>query len=373
MPQFHNVSDKSPRDDRFDPPKLEPEDYQRLERSREALTRRRKVHLSDQFCVCVDNVERAWFKPRRTTRVQLDINPGESLIEVRGEDAQGALPVAMLIVCCDDIPSGEAFRDSILLDAGQRVTIQLKPIRNVSGDLERATVEVSYSETKLMRAVIWYLQRASLRLAELTKHHKGSDVVMLDYSWLAKTGFVLALIVAITLIWFQFRPSNNKAPSAVSDGGPGVPTVQPGVSAPPAISPALPVQKQNAQLIAKATWSRDQEAARQAIRLETERGEVPKVEILRRQRRLLIALPQVAAEGEIYTYYRATLLAAYKPIWQQTLRAPRVRPSPYAHALNVWLSPQSQIKTEAFVLRFDGKTRSGWQPLGQVTLQLVDR
>ena len=374
VPQFYGFTNKDRRDDRFDPPKLEPEDYLRLERSREALARRRKAHLPHRLYICVDDVERAWFDPSRTTRVQLDIDPGESVIEVRGEDSQGALPVAILIACCDDIPSGGAFRDSIMLEAGQKVTIQLRPIRNQSGDVEKASVEVSYAETRLIRAVSWYAKRAWLGFVEITRHQKGPHVVGQDNSWLVMAGIILALIVAaVTLIWFQLRTPNNEVPSQLSGGPPPLPTIQPAPSTPAPVAPTLPVQKQAFSLIARATWSSNPEAARQAIRLDTERGEIREIEIPHLQRSLLIALPQTDTESIAYTHYRATLLAADKPIWQQTLQAPRGSQSKPAHVLNVLLSSQPRLKAEPLLLRFDGKTRRGWQPLGEVTLQLVSR
>jgi hypothetical protein len=373
VPQFHNFADRSPRDDRFDPPKLEPEDFLRLERSREALKRRRKLHSPDQLCVCVDDIERAWFNPSQTTSVQLDISPGESLIEVRGEDAEGALPIATLIVCCDDIPSGGAFKDSIVLEAGQEVTIQLQPIRNTSGEVEKVSVEVSYAQTRQTRAVSLYAQRAWQGLTGRIRRHEDTNVGKQDYSWLGKAGLVMALIVvAVTLVWFQLRPPNAEVPSQLSGTQSQVPSLEV-VPSPPLVAPTPSVQRPTHTLVARANWSLDPEAAREAIRLEPERGEAIKVEVPRDQRRLLIALQQADTDRQTYSYYRATLLAVDKTIWQQTLRAPVVNQSRPVHVLNVLLSSQQQNNAEVFLLRFDGKTRSGWQPLGQITIQLVGR
>ena len=378
IPQFHNFTDSSPRDDRFDPPKLGPEDYLRLERSKDALNRRRKVHSPDRLCVCVDDVERVWFNPSETSSVQLDINPGESLIEVRGEDAQGSLPVALLIVCCDDIPPGGVFRDSIVLEAGQKVTIQLQPRRNTSGDLEKALVEVSYAETSLVRAVSWYAQRAWGGLTQAIRGNPGADVARQDYSWLGKAGLVFAIIIAaVTFIWFQVRPPRSTPPSPANEAQTPVAGVEPGPSAPaPVATPVAPgpsAPKQNRVLIARVSWNRNPQAAREAIRLEPERGEALTVDIPRGQRRLLIALPQTNTESEAYSYYRATLIAADKPIWEQTLRAPAVVLARHAHVLELLFSSPQAIDTEHVVLRFEAKTLSGWQPLGQITIQVVDR
>ena len=374
VPQIHGFSNDDRRDNRFDPPKLEPEDYLRLERSREALARRRRAHRPRLLYVYVGDVQYDWFNPCRTTRVQLDNDPGKSVIEVRGEDSQGALPLAILIACCEDIPSGGLFRDSIVLEAGQKITIQLRPIRNESGDIEKASLEVSYAETRLIRAVSWYAQRAWIRFVEITRHPKGSDDVVPDYLWLAKVGLVLALMAtAVALVWFELRTPHIEAPSPLSGGPRLAPQIEPGpVPSAPVVS-TPPVQKQDLSLIARAAWNRNPEAARQAIRLGVARGEVTTIEIPHLKRSLLIALPQADTEGLAYTYYRATLVAADQPIWQQTLKAPRPNLSNRAHALNVLLSSQSLVKAAPLLLRFDGKTRSDWQPLGEVTLQPVSR
>ncbi|HKR58344.1 MAG TPA: hypothetical protein VJS64_01325 [Pyrinomonadaceae bacterium] len=377
IPQFHNFTDGSPRDDRFDPPKLGPEDYLRLERSRETLNRRRRVHSPDRLCVCVDDVERAWFKPSETSRIQLDINPGESLIEVFGEDAEGELPVAFLIVCCDDIPPGGVFRDSIVLEAGQKVTIQLQPSRDTSGDLEKASVEVSYEETNLVRAVSWHAHRAWRGLTRAIGSNQAADIGRQDYSWLVKAGLVFVLMIAaVTFIWFQVRPPRSTQPSPVNREQTPVAGVEPGPSVPAPAAPSVtptPAPKQSRELIASVSWNRNPEAAREAIRLEPERGEALRVEVPRSQRRLLIALPQTNTEAQAYSFYRVTLLAADKSIWQQMVRAPAVDSSRNAHVLNLLFSSPPLIDTEHVVLRFDGKTRSGWQLLGQITIQGVER
>jgi hypothetical protein len=370
VPQFQIFANRDPQDDRFDPPKLGPADYLRLERSREGMARRRKMHLPHRLCVCVDDIERVWFNPKRTTRVNLELDPGERVIEVRGEDAHGVLPMAILIVC-NDIPSGGSFRDSIVLEAGQKVTIQLRPMRNLNGESEKVSVEVVYAETALIRAIFWYGQRAWQGLSETIRHHEGPDDVRRDYSWLGKASVLVALMVA-AVIWFELRLP-IKAPSSIEVRPPLAGEIKPDSSAPAPVAPTIPVRKPEPKLIARATWSRNAETGRQAFRLETERGAVARVEVPNRQGKISVALPQSDTEGHAYTSYRVTLLAADNTIWQQTLLPPKFRLSPHSHVLDVLLSSPSQTEADPFMLRFQGKTRSGWQPLGHVTLRRISR
>ena len=368
VPHFYGFADKDGNDDRFDPPKLTAEDYARLERTRDALARRRKAHHPHRLYVCVDDVERAWFDPTMTTRIRLDIGPEANVIEVRGEDDQGVLPVALLIACCDDIPSGGSFTDSIVLEAGQKITIQLQPIRNHVGDTEKASVEISYAETKPMRAIRWYVHRGWLGINALIKNQKGPEAVRHDYSWLVAAVVLAVIVGAVALLWVQLSPSHEETPPPQVVAGPSpLPRIEPSPTVPAPEAPTLPVQKPVVGLIARATWSRNAADAHQAIRLEIERGEIPKIEVPVNQRSLSIALPQVNTENVAYTHYRATLLSADKRVWQQTLRAPAVGRYSPAHVLNVSLSSQ----TKSLVMRFEGKTGSVWQPLGELTIQFV--
>jgi hypothetical protein len=206
----------------------------------------------------------------------------------------------------------------------------------------------------------------------MTSHHEGSDVVRWDYSWLGKASVVLLAVAAVTFLWFQTRLPPVKAPSPLSEARPLAPQIEASPAAPPLVAPPLPVQRQTLSFIARATWSRNPETAREAIRLETERGEVVKTEIPRGQRKVLVALSQADGQRQAYLYYRATLLAAAdKQLWQQTLRAPLFRISPHAHVLTVLLSSAPEIQAEPLVLRFEGKTQSDWQLLGEVTVERV--
>src|SRR5204863_9021912 len=133
---------------------------------REALGRRRKSLSPHLLFVCVDDVELASFDPRRTSRIQLKVEPVGGIVEVRTKDAQGTLTLAAMIMCCEDIPAGEVFTDSVVLEGGQKLIIQLQSVRDASGDVERAEIEVRYAATSPLRALSLLLQRAWLRIAD---------------------------------------------------------------------------------------------------------------------------------------------------------------------------------------------------------------
>jgi hypothetical protein len=374
VPEFHSVGDQDPLDDRFNPPKLGPDDYVRLQRDQEALGRRRRAVSPRALFVYVDDVELASFDPRRTPRIQLKVEAVGGVVEVRSKDAHGTLTLAAMIMCCDDIPAGELFRDSVVLEAGQKLTIQLQTIRDANGDVERADIEVSYAETSFVRALSLLIQRAWLRIADNAKlHDERGEVVGADYWWIGKAGLVAVLLIAAAVfVWLQLRHQPHQPPSPVVE----VPQV-PGPETSPSTKPEQPTPgpktpEQPARMIARLSWSRAAKDADEAIRLEATRGEATTVQLSPRKQNLSIALPQSDAARQIFTHYRATLLAADKQVWQQTLRAPAGDLTSPAHVLNLVFA-QPRIEGELLVLQFEAKTSHGWKSIGQISLRFVSR
>jgi hypothetical protein len=367
VPQFFYSPGGAPRGDRLHPPKLEEEDYLRLHRTREERAKRRKVFLARRLRVYVDGIERTCFDPRQTTRVQLHIGPEADVLEVRGEDEQGELALATLLVRCYEIPVGGSFKDWIVLEGGQKVTIQLTPLRDANGDIEGAGVEVSYAETHPLRAISWLAQRAWFGLTEMVKrtrempHGVGSD-----WSWLAKVGAAAALLAVVaSLLWIQRQPSPPDLPRPPRADIPRPPETQP--PAPPVPTPP-PVQEGGSPLMARATWSQDPATALRAIPIESTRDEVARVDVSRDQAMLFISVPADDAASRKYARYRITLGVAEKRFWQQTLRAPDVSLTGRDHIVNVVLFPRRLPERDSYNLRIEGQTRSGWQELGSVRL-----
>jgi hypothetical protein len=382
VPQFRHVASGPPRGDRFHPPKLGPEDYLQLQNHRKAQARRRRAYAAGMLRVYVDDAERATFDPRRTNSVQLDVEPEADLIEVRGEDAEGELLLAALMACCDDIPPGGSFRDWIVLEGGQKVTIQLTPVRGATGDIERAQVEVGYAETKPLRAVVWLAQRAwwgLMRMSGWADGRMGAEppptrpyahMPTPVWSWLGRVSVAVVLMAAVgAFIWYHLRPL------------PGLPTPPrpeiarpPESPAPPVTSPTPPsIPPESPVLMARASWNRDPEAAFRAMRIESARSEGVSVDLSRGQASLLINLPAEDEEGRRYTRYQITLASAAKRLWQHTLRAPVAGASSSAHILEVELYPQQLPKSDSYDLQVEGETQAGWHPLGQVTLRPASR
>lgn len=378
VPQFRHVASGPPPGDRFHPPKLEAEDYLQLQTHRKVQARRRRAYAAGMLRVYVDNVEHATFDPRRISSVQLDVEPEANLIEVRGEDAEGELLLAALMACCDDIPPGGSFRDWIVLEGGQKVTIRLTPIWNARGDMERAQMEVRYAETRLLRAVVrlaqrtwsglmwmrgWVDERMSTQLKSPTRPHPHTPTP--PWSWAGRVAVAMVVMAIVAMfIWMQRQRAPVHLPEPPRAAIPQPP--EPAPFHPPAPSPVPPPTP---KLIAQATWSRDRETIAQAISIAATRAGVSRVGLSGQQTTLLIRLSRYDEESQPYRRYQITLVASGKQVWQQTLAAPSVSLTEAEHVLKLTLLPNRFPKAGTYELYVQAQGRSGWEPVGQALLQ----
>jgi hypothetical protein len=371
VPQFSNFPSGPSRGDRFQSPKLATEDYIRLQRTLEARARRRKSFTPQQLCIYVDDALSQSFNLRLASHIQFLIGPEVGVIEVRGRDAVGELTLATLLVEYDQIPMGGAFRDSVVHQGGQKVTIQLTPNRDAKGEVEGAQVEVSYAEPR------WLISRLAERvwfgLIGLMRGRRGiSERPKPGFAWLVKAGAALGLLVAgLALIWLQLHPAHREvklpdramqSPTAEQKPPAPTPLSTPPVQPPPATT--------GAQLVARAAWSRDPQSALRAIPIEPTRGEVKQVDLSRRQTQVLLSLP-LYDDGRMYSRYRIILAAADKRLWQQTLRAPAVSLTGHAHILNLVLFSRQLFQTGPYDLQVEGWVLNDWRPIGHVLLNPI--
>ena len=377
VPQFFYSEDDTPRGDRFAPPTLTEEHYLHLGRTQEDRARRRKAYLPGQLRVSVDGVEITSFEPDRFPRVSFKIPATANVIEVRGQDAFGELPLATVLVSYPDIPPGGSLKDSVVLEGGQKLAIVFEPIENASGEIKEAGVELRYGETQPIRATSLLARRAWLGLVDITKgRREGSAGFTPGYSWLAKTGVSVALVLSLlAIVWYQLRPTQTTLPVPTQVELPTTPDA--GSPSPIHPAPEPPGGRRSPTTqpvhIANTTWDKDPQAVDRAIRIGERRGSAPSVDISGPQTKLLFALPQVDAADQKYLRYRITIEAAEKPIWERTLQHPGAGASRRRPVLNVEFSPVDFPKADSYRMRFEGETQSGWQAIGQVSLRLVSR
>jgi hypothetical protein len=364
VPEFLMGAEIDPPDNRVHPPELEPEDYLRLERTRAELARKRREHRPRQLKISVDGVERASLDLGRENRIRLDIEPFSGVVEVRGEEADSDVKLAIILVPIYDIPPGESFKEWIVLEGGQKVTIRIWP-----GE-EMLRVEISYSETKVLRAVAWRITRLSLWYRALVVRRVEIPAPGKDYSWAQRLALIIGvsgLLVALTLTWLHYRPNSPHQTLRQPTEPEAVATPSPEGSGTPHEVPS-----EGAQRVAKATWARDSAMNDAVVRLETMRGEPVSVEVPRRHPNLSIALRQMDSRGVAYSAYKVSLTTSNdKPIWRETMKSPAGSQGVPVHVLNITLFPESLGEAERFEILFEAKTPEGWKRLGRIRLHLA--
>jgi hypothetical protein len=368
VPQFFFSDDNRPRGNRFKPPALTEEHYLQFQQARKDRAGRRKALFAGLLRVYVDGIEQAAFDARRTARVAFKIGPEAKVIEVRGRDAEGELPLATLLLHDRGI---HPLTDRITLEGGQRVTVALTPVLNARQEIKATHVRLTYAETRPARAIGWRMRRAWLSLLETVKGHREASATP-GYSWLVKGGVMAALLLSLLgILWLWLRPVPINLPPPPQIASPP-PEVEPPPTSPPQI-PAPRVPQTPSSVIASAAWESNPDAARLAIRVGARRGNVPGVEVARAQATLLLALARADADEKAYRRYRITLAAADEAVWTQTLQARKADAGSDTDVVRVRLFPRRFPQADSYRLRIEGETLDGWQTLGQLILQLVGK
>ncbi len=373
VPQFSNFPGGSSRGDRFQSPNLTKEDYIRLQRTLDARAHRRKVFIPQQLRIYIDDVLSYSFDPQIWSRGRWLIGPEAAVVEVRGQDTEGELTLATLLLGDDQVPGG-TFGGSVVDPGGQKVTVWLTPVRD-DGAVKGAQLEVSYQHPGFRRPVSQLARRVWFGLTGI---RKDDDKVLAGlkpgHAWWARTGVAVALVMmAAALIWWQlplrspWREIKSRQQTGQPQGEEQVEGKRPGASVTPSSLPKQsPALKELNPLVARVNWSVDREAALRAIPLEPTRGETQMIDLSRGEMKVLLSVPLYDDQGRTYSRYRLTLSAAETRLWQQTVRAPKVSLTGYAHILDLLLFTRRLPETGPYDLQVEGRIQSDWRPLGKV-------
>lgn len=375
VPQFSDFPSGAPRGDRFRPPGLTREDYIRVERTLDARAQRRRVFAPDQLCIYIDGVLSYSFDPIMTTRVLQRVQEEARVIEVRGRNESGELTLATLLLSDGHVHG--AFKDSVVRPGGQVLTVKLTPIRRPVGAAEAMQLEVSYKETGLVRTVSRVARRAwsgltgGLRNGQVRLSLKRRDI-----RW-AKAVVAASVIIAVSvMVWRQFQlpPQQKEATTAEQMGQPQnveqVKEARPATSASPSPTPGQSrAPKEMSPLIARAAWGTDKAAALNAISVETTRDDSRSVDLSREGAKAILSFPLYDDEGRKYSHYRLTLSSKGVRLWQQTLSAPKVSLTGYAHILVLTLFTRRLPDNGPYDLQVEGRNPGGWRHLGSIQLR----
>jgi hypothetical protein len=374
VPQFSNFPRGSPRGDRFQPPRLSDEDYIRLERTLDAQSRRRNSFSPDKLSIYVEDELICSFDPSEKSGVRSLIGPDTSLIEVIGHENGHEITLALILS-----HDHQSFEDAVVRTEGQRLSIQLTPVRDEEGTVEGMQLEVSYTDSGLVRSAFRSFRQFGVALTGI-KSSSDQALVTPRSTWLIRASVVvLASIAAFVLVWW-LSSSNLRRTQIITQQRNAQPHAEeqeqenksPASATPSPLAEQSPTLKELKTTIARASWSMDRESALHAISLEPTRGETRTLDLSRDQTEATLSVPVYDSQGRKYFRYRLTLSATTKPLWQQTLRAPKTSLTGYAYVLNFSLFRRRLTGTGPYDFRVEGSTQDSWQRLGSLTLRSKD-
>jgi hypothetical protein len=123
-------------------PELLPEDFERVEGRIAANDKRRREIKSGYVSVVVNHIEWAKFDATYSGQIEIAIEEGVNLVEIRGEDDSGKLLLATHV-----IPQGpEGFRaskDTVILNTGE-LNLTVIPVAVGSNEVAQASMNVNY-------------------------------------------------------------------------------------------------------------------------------------------------------------------------------------------------------------------------------------
>ena len=196
-PYFSMAKDRNHDQDRKPPrrsrraPQLDEAELNAIKNALTERSSRRKTVAAGLLRVIVDGSERARLDLNRASRVRFETQENDELIEVRSAD--GILLATHLLNQDDLSEAAPHERSSIVLEGGQRISFST--VKNADGETAGATIDISYRETRLSRAVALYLRRLGFMAGDLL--HKPDGAVLKP-----AMSFAALLIIALGLIFY---------------------------------------------------------------------------------------------------------------------------------------------------------------------------
>jgi hypothetical protein len=127
----------------------------------------RKTTHAGLLSIIVDGSERARLDLKHASSINLSIEDGDDLVEVRAlKEGQETLLASHLLGASDIVDAGAPLTSEIILEGGQKLSFVIKPEIPGPADAAHAGMTISYEETRWLPAASLYLQRMWLRLSD---------------------------------------------------------------------------------------------------------------------------------------------------------------------------------------------------------------
>jgi hypothetical protein len=137
-------------------PELLQEDFELVEARLAVNDQRRNEIKSRYVSVVIDRVERARFDATHSGQLDIAIEEGVNLVEVRGEDDSGKLLLATHVIAHG--PDGfKVSKGKVILNTGE-LDLAVTPVARRSNEGAQASINVNY-RPKLQRVLSWSIWR----------------------------------------------------------------------------------------------------------------------------------------------------------------------------------------------------------------------
>jgi len=167
------------------PPDLERDELEQIKEILAAQAESRKAMTANLLRVAADGANAAQINLNEANSVNFDLDENAELIEVFGDE--GTL-LATHLLSFDALAKGNQTQE-ILLEGGQKITFDLKPMIDRYGEISGLSCTINYAETAWQRRFAAFWQRPKLIFAAQNRMLKpaltfGLLLLALTFGWL---------------------------------------------------------------------------------------------------------------------------------------------------------------------------------------------
>ena len=193
IPLFFIPNQSGPtRRERTDPPDLEERDYDHIKRVLNDRSKRRGKLSRELLSIAVDGQERAQWNPLRDRRIELEIEDGSDIIEVR--DKQERLPLAIYLLEYDE--SGiRPVRQTVKLQGDQTISFDISVTGDSGAQDLKIRVAIECEPVSQVQSSPLSLRRLASGLKE--RGWRISDLIV--------SPMTIALLIGVTIFGIYLR------------------------------------------------------------------------------------------------------------------------------------------------------------------------
>jgi hypothetical protein len=178
--------------DRTDPPDLEEKDYDHIKQVLNDRSKRRRKLSQQLLFIAVDGQERAEWNPTLDRRIELEIEDGSDIIEIR--DKQERLPLAFYLLEYDE--SGiKSVRQKVELQGGQSLSFNISVTGDSGAQDLKIRVAIEYEPVSQVRSSPLSIRRLASGLRE--RGWGISDLIL--------SPITIALLVGVTIFGLYWQ------------------------------------------------------------------------------------------------------------------------------------------------------------------------